>query len=190
MGQGMMERYGKLLLDIWREACRHIEINESATTIAKMLAEHLPLSALLIRRFDPQHSTIDTVALGQPVEQYLRATVKTLCTPMKFKRVLSWAETGEILHGQRLKRAGDLAVVVPEEIEGEVLAGPLQNHEGPAGVLLLVAGHQRVFLSLPSYWSLSQWRSKTIAECTSSTRCVKRRKRTGAHSCRASAEMK
>lgn len=141
----MMERYGKLLLDIWREACRHIEINESATTIAKMLAEHLPLSALLIRRFDPQHSTIDTVALGQPVEQYLRATVKTLCTPMKFKRVLSWAETGEILHGQRLKRAGDLAVVVPEEIEGEVLAGPLQNHEGPAGVLLLVAGHQRVF---------------------------------------------
>lgn len=140
-----MERYQQLLLDIWREACRHIEINESATTIAKMLAEHLPLSAILIRRFDQQHSTIDTVALGQPVEQFLHATVKSICTPAKFKRVLSWAESGEILHGQRLKRAGDLATVVPEEIEGEVLAGPLLNSEGPAGVLLLVAAHQRVF---------------------------------------------
>lgn len=140
-----MERYGQLLLDIWREACRHIEINESATTIAKMLAEHLPLSAILIRRFDQQHQTIDTVALGQPVEQFLHATVKTISTPAKFKRVLTWAESGEILHGQRLKRAGDLAAVVPDELEGEVLAGPLLNHEGPAGVLLLVAGHQRVF---------------------------------------------
>jgi transcriptional regulator with GAF, ATPase, and Fis domain len=140
-----MERYGQLLLDIWREACRHIEINESSTTIAKMLAEHLPLSALLVRRFDHQHASIDTVATGQPVENYLHAAVKGPCTPAKFKRVLAWAETGEILHGQRLKRAGDLAAVVPDEIEGEVLAGPLLNPEGPAGVLLLVANHQRVF---------------------------------------------
>jgi hypothetical protein len=29
-----MEPFYELLLNVWREACRHIEITESATTIA------------------------------------------------------------------------------------------------------------------------------------------------------------
>ena len=51
----------------------------------------------------------------------------------------------ELLHGQRLKRSGELAVIVPAELTGEVIAGPLANADGPSGVLVLVATHSRSF---------------------------------------------
>ena len=103
-----MERFRDVLLDVWREVCRHIEIRESAGTIAEMLANHLPLACLLVRRLDGQHQTLETVAVGQPVAGPLDATVRTPLTPAKHKRLLAWANAGELLHVQRMKRSGTL----------------------------------------------------------------------------------
>jgi len=140
-----MERFRDVLLDVWREVCRHIEIRESAATIAEMLANHLPLACLLVRRLDGQHQTLETVAVGQPVAGPLDATVRTALTPAKHRRLLSWAKAGELSHGQRMRRSGDLAVLVPPEIDGEVLAGPLLGPDGLAGALVLVSNHLKTF---------------------------------------------
>jgi transcriptional regulator with GAF, ATPase, and Fis domain len=140
-----MERFRDVLLDVWREVCRHIEIHESAGTLAAMLAHHLPLAFLLVRRLDGQHQTLETVAVGQPVAGPLDANVRTPLTSAKQRRLVAWAASGEVLHGQRMKRSGDLAVLVPPELEGEVLAGPLVGPEGPSGALVLVAEHLKTF---------------------------------------------
>jgi len=47
-----VDRYRDVLLEVWREACRHIEIAESTATIDRIIARHLPISALLVRRID------------------------------------------------------------------------------------------------------------------------------------------
>ncbi len=143
-----MERFHGVLLDVWREACQHIEIRESTGNIAALLARHFPLACLLVRRIDAQHQALDTVAVGQPEQGPFQATARTACTPARFKHLLSWATRGEVLHGQRAKRTGDLALLVPPEVEGEVLAGPLLGHEGPAGALILVADHLKSFKPL------------------------------------------
>ena len=121
-----MERFRDVLLDVWREACRHIEIHESAGTIAAMLAQHLPLACLLVRRLDvaapgarhgrprPAGAWADS---RRPRERRSRQPSSNACWRGR--------ASSELLHGQRLKRSGDLAVLVPPEIEGEVLAGPL-----------------------------------------------------------------
>ena len=44
-----MEQYSRLLLDVWREACRHIEIAEAIDLIAPLILEQLPLDQLLLR---------------------------------------------------------------------------------------------------------------------------------------------
>jgi len=146
-----LERFRNVLLDVWREACRHIEIHESASTLAPMLSQHLPLACLLVRRFDvPQHS-LDTVAVGQPSAGFLPAATRTTLTLARFRRLMAWANAGELLHGQRPDRTGDLAALVPPEIEGEVLAGPLGVARNPsvavepAGALVLVAAHLKSF---------------------------------------------
>jgi transcriptional regulator with GAF, ATPase, and Fis domain len=50
-----------------------------------------------------------------------------------------------VIHGHRAKRSGELAVLVPPEIEGEVLAGPLHRADGFSGALVLVAPHMKTF---------------------------------------------
>jgi transcriptional regulator with GAF, ATPase, and Fis domain len=143
-----MERFHGVLLDVWREACQHIEIRESAANIATLLAKHFPLACLLVRRIDAQHQALVTVAVGQPNPGPFQAATRTDCTPARFKHLQSWAARSEVLHSQRAKRSGDLALLVPPEVEGEVLAGPLQGHDGPAGALLLVADHFKSFKPL------------------------------------------
>src|SRR5207249_4639205 len=60
-----VDRFSSVLLDVWREAGRHIEIRESASNIARLLAEHLPLAHLLVRRLDATHHALETIAVGQ-----------------------------------------------------------------------------------------------------------------------------
>jgi hypothetical protein len=47
-----MERFMPLLLDLWREACRHIEIEQSLERTAPILLRSLPLDAIAVRRID------------------------------------------------------------------------------------------------------------------------------------------
>jgi hydrogenase-4 transcriptional activator len=140
-----MERFRDVLLDVWREACRHIEIRESAATLATMLARHLPLACLLVRRLDAAQHLLDTVALGQPQPEVLHLTPKTELSVAKLRRLVAFGREGTVLHGARGRRSGDLAVLVPPEVEGEVIAGPLQGADSIAGALILVAPHLKSF---------------------------------------------
>ena len=141
-----MELFREVLLDVWREACRHIEISESSATIATMLAIHLPLESLLVRRIDLQHASLDTVAVGRVADAAAPAPARTPCAAAKLKQLLAWAREGQIVHGQAEVRTGVLDLLVPAELPGEVLAGPLQGPEGPAGVLVCLAPSGKSFL--------------------------------------------
>ena len=48
-----MEPYAGLLLDVWREVCRHIEIGESIERLGPILVRRLPIDTIVIRRLDP-----------------------------------------------------------------------------------------------------------------------------------------
>src|SRR5258705_4849562 len=54
------------LLDVWREACRHSEIGDSAASIAPLIARVLPVESLLVRRLDGQRGRLETAAFAGP----------------------------------------------------------------------------------------------------------------------------
>ncbi|MCY2996287.1 MAG: sigma-54 dependent transcriptional regulator [Planctomycetota bacterium] len=141
------EPFSDVLLSVWREACRHIEIRESTASIAALLAEHLPIGCLLVRRVDVQHNWLDTVALGQTDGGSLPTTSRTTCTPEQVKRFGVWAEEHHILQRRRFEVNGDLAEFVPPEFGGEALVGPLQGPQGPTGILVAIAEASGAFLS-------------------------------------------
>jgi transcriptional regulator with GAF, ATPase, and Fis domain len=140
-----VERFHAVLLAVWREAGRHIEIRESAGNIARLLAEHLPLAYLLVRRIDANHGTLETIAVGSSDHARLPTLAKTILSPAKFRRLTAWGREGTVLHAQAGAKSGDLATIIPAEIEGEVLAGPLQAADRPAGVLAIVAAAKKNF---------------------------------------------
>jgi hydrogenase-4 transcriptional activator len=143
---GIFEAFQPTLTGLWREACRHSEIGESAATIAKLLSEHLPIDQLLVRRVDPNRSCVETVAVGFSAPDYLLPDARSECSPAKIEEVFRWCRRGEVAHRGKPGWADvPLEAIVPPGVHGDVLVGPLTDSNGPSGVLILAAEDNATF---------------------------------------------
>jgi len=141
-----MEKFQTVLLSVWREACRHIEIGESTETISAILAQHMPIHQIFVRRIDRQHSCLETVAVGLAASEEVQPDPRTECSPTQWKKLLSWCGRGEVAqHGRRQSLSSALAIILPAGIEGDLLAGPLGVRGDPSGVLVLSTPPLRTF---------------------------------------------
>lgn len=160
------------MLDVWREACRHIEIHESTGNIARLLAKELPLAALVVRRADPPHLAIDTVAIGEPGRHALAPTGRTICTASQWRKIHSWLKEGEVLTAPDKARKDQVALLVPPAVEAEALVGPLAGDEGPGGALILVgapgkplrAAHQQMLKAMLEPFSVALENDRRLHE--------------------------
>ena len=92
----------ELLLGIWREACRHIEIDQAIERMAQHLAEHLPADFVLVRRLDAARAVLETGAIGwcRPTRRGPRPfPPRTECTSRQLTDVLRWIRTGAVRRG-------------------------------------------------------------------------------------------
>jgi hydrogenase-4 transcriptional activator len=129
-----------ILVDVWREACRHIEIQESTQTIAGILSRSGPIGQLFIRKIDCQRACLETVAVGVSVPGYLLPEARTSCNEGQLRELLAWCRRREVLH--QGGSTPDLVVsrtIVPTGISADIVAGPLGDAENPWGVIVLVA---------------------------------------------------
>jgi transcriptional regulator with GAF, ATPase, and Fis domain len=140
-----MERFSPLLLDIWREVCRHIEIGESVERVAPILARRLPVDVILVRHLDLPRSCVETVALGVCRGEPIVSRHRNDCSGPDIQHILSWAKKKQALRAMAETVHGSLPGILPEGLDGEVLAGPLTTEEGPAGVLILAVRPPRSF---------------------------------------------
>lgn len=134
-----------LLLDVWREACRHIEISESVARMAPILALRLPVDLLVVRRLDLQRSCLETVATGLSRSVFPPEQAVTECSPEDIDRILSWCREGKVIHSHSRDTSGRLPGAIPPGIEGSLLVGPLSSSTEHIGVLILVALPPRSF---------------------------------------------
>ena len=144
-----MDEIRTLLLAIWREACRHTEIDVSTTAIATLLAERMPLGQVLVRRLDRRHLALETVAVGL-ADRALPMT-RCECSAEQVAELLVWAQEGGLRSVARATRQGDQArrgaaavdecmdFIVPDGMAGDLLVGPLADAAGLHGFLILAA---------------------------------------------------
>lgn len=133
-----MSGFHALLLDIWREACRHTEIERSAPRMAQILAHRLPVHHLAVLAFDGQQPEIE-VRAGAHASSHTGSMGRTL-RPAEHRRLLLWARRGEVWKQEENQPADPLRPLLlfqPGMEGGEWLAGPLRNEHGPVGALLL-----------------------------------------------------
>jgi hydrogenase-4 transcriptional activator len=141
-----MERFMPLLLNVWREACRHIDIVESVARMAPILARRLPVALVVVRRLDLQHSYLETVATGVCLSSAeAPGSVRTDCRPEDVEQILSWFREGNVIRSHSRDIDDRMPCLVPEDVEGNLLVGPLNSPAEPIGVLILVAIPPRSF---------------------------------------------
>ena len=128
-----------VLVDVWREACRHIEIQESTHTIAGILGKLGPIGQLLVRKIDRPRNCLETVAVGVAVPDYLLPEARSECDEGQFKDLLAWCRKRQVLHHDSGHCRDLLATIVPPGITADVVAGTLGDAENPSGVVVLAA---------------------------------------------------
>jgi hydrogenase-4 transcriptional activator len=140
-----VERYSRILLDVWREACRHIEIADATDRITPLIMRQLPLDQLMLRIIDLERSAVDTVAATSRDHSRPTLRLRTECTPDAIDRLLQWCRRGELVHEQSEALHDRLPGLVPEGSAGDVLAGPLNTPDGSRGAVVAIAPSSRTF---------------------------------------------
>jgi transcriptional regulator with GAF, ATPase, and Fis domain len=143
----MFQRFGPLLLQVWREVCRHIEIGESVDRLAPILAERVPADFLLVRYIEPARSAVETVAIGHCRTSDVSLRPRSECTAGGLERITNWCRLQQVVRAPVESMNETLPELLPAGLAGDVLAGPLNSEEGPSGVLILVARKNRPFTS-------------------------------------------
>ncbi len=142
-----MERNSRILLDVWREACRHIEIADATDRITPLIIRQLPLDQLVLRIVDLERSAVDTVAATSRDNSRPTLRLRTECTPDAIDRLFQWCRRGELIHEHSEVLQDRLPGLVPDGSAGDVLAGPLNTPDGSPGAVVAIAPPSRTFQS-------------------------------------------
>lgn len=120
---------------VWREVCRHIEIDVSMSAIATILADRLPVQALLVAHTDHEQRAIESVAIGSRGAAYVpRANAVTL-TAAAWRKLSAWLRTGRIAGQSDPVTAEWISGFAPPGGGSDMLAGPL----GSDGIVIVVS---------------------------------------------------
>jgi transcriptional regulator with GAF, ATPase, and Fis domain len=128
-----------LLVNVWREASRHIELAESTQTIIDLVRSQWPIRMILVRRFDQARPGLDTLAVGCVAEAARPAETKSeLTKPQCDALETQFARKAVVT---RVMAADDamLAAVVPPDLGGDKIVGLLGRAEELTGVVVFVA---------------------------------------------------
>lgn len=128
-----------LLVEVWREACRHIEIAESVAGIATVLKNRIPFQVMVVRRLKPSDSVLETVAVAPTVPPWLGQRVTPL-SRAALSRLMQWCLGRDVL--KMPPNRPDLCGVDLESLLGNapaaVLVGGLVSDGKATGIALLV----------------------------------------------------
>lgn len=120
-----------LLLYIWREVCRHLELRESAATIATKLRFDAGLLGLRIDRINAD--SIDTIFVSS--KELPNCSLEA--TPKIKRDLIEWAEKQEVWQGKDRLSAGALEPILGATPDGWITVGPLIVNQSLAGLLHL-----------------------------------------------------
>lgn len=169
-----MEKFQPLLLDIWGITSRHLEISEAVRQSAPILARQLPIDLVLVRSLDLAESQIVTVGSGSFSPRGRLAPQKFSCHPEQLERLLSWGARQSTWRADAVAAQTDLPGLVPENLNGSVLAGPLRHNGDFLGALILVSTrtasfepeHCALFEALLEPFSVALSNSRQLQELT------------------------
>ncbi|MGD9636900.1 MAG: GAF domain-containing protein, partial [Pirellulales bacterium] len=141
-----MASSSEILARAWQEVCRHLEIAESATAVATLLIDQLPLERLTIHRLEPDHNRVRLVAVFPESDLGTEAGEVQLSADAA-KQLERWVRRRTPIHfadepGKAEKLLGNLGI--PIRGDDAVLA-PLDGEHGSCGVLVAATPHQRRF---------------------------------------------
>ena len=131
----------EILAQVWREACRHIDIESSVAAIAALVGQALPSHALVVLGIEPDLHAVETRAVGSARgAAAVKAGQRQVSTTARAK-LADWLKRREVAEVNPGDEHDWLRQCLPEGIDGDggMLVGPLASAGKPLGVVVVVA---------------------------------------------------
>ena len=133
-----MNNPSELLLQVWREACRQVPIEESVSSIGNILMQRMSLDGVILRAVNFQKSKIETIAVKPELHESSEFKSVSLLQDGYVDRIKKWLHSAEIIH----KKPGEelpphFRLLFPEGLSGDMMAGPLLTEHSLHGVIIL-----------------------------------------------------
>src|SRR5262245_61350973 len=129
-----------LLLPVWQEVCRHLELADLADSIADLLREHVPLTSLIFRRLETEHRRVRIIATSvadatpaEPGDVHL--------ADAEWKRLERWVRGRKPAHlaAERRQTQTVLELLDQPTPTVDMLLTPLIGEHGSQGILSTLA---------------------------------------------------
>ena len=140
-----MDINAELLLDVWREVGRHLEIQESVDRIGPLIARRMPFESVLVRVIDLERGRVETLVRAPRRE--VPGEPKQIADGREapLEKLLAWWRKGQPARMSVEAARRRLPGLLPVGLEGEVLCGPLRSDARTPGVVVLSSGRRARF---------------------------------------------
>jgi transcriptional regulator with GAF, ATPase, and Fis domain len=137
----------QLQLALWQGVSRHLDIGESTATAAELVAQHVPLRSLVVRRLDAEHHRVRIVA-DWPDDSARGSANEIQLTDSDWRRLDRWWRQRAAFHkaSHSSKSPSVCAQLGFEPVANDVLCIPLHGEHGSRGVLVAVADAKKRFI--------------------------------------------
>lgn len=135
-----------LLLPVWQEVCRHLELSELADSIAALLREYVPLETLVFRRLEPESHRVRIIASFSTQPTAAEAGDVQLADA-RWKRLERWIRQREPIHSAGERRQAQTLLELLEQSlpANDLFVMPLVGEHGSQGILSATAGDGQRF---------------------------------------------
>jgi transcriptional regulator with GAF, ATPase, and Fis domain len=135
-----MDEFKIIMLDVWREACRHIRIDQSVDTITDVLSRRLPVSRLVVFSFDFSQKLVIPRAFKSTDHSSLNFPSPRNLSDNACELLRGWLRSQAVVRQCAGETPCDaMRLLLGEPVVGSWLAGPLSGAHGATGALLLCA---------------------------------------------------
>jgi hydrogenase-4 transcriptional activator len=135
-----MENFNRILVQVWREACRDIEIEKSCAAISKMLIEHMPLEQVVLRGVDNKTRQIRTLVVGFPAPEESIPPPSSPLTVDQWEVLIRFLDRMECGQSNKLNHVPDLLpLLISNYDENDKIMGPLRQDGQVIGFLVWIA---------------------------------------------------
>jgi len=140
-----MDAYAELLLDVWREVGRHLEIQDSVDRIGPLIARRMPFELVLVRVIDFERGRVETLVRAPAHERSGDSLKGTEASEAELEGLLAWWRKNETARLAAETARRRLPCLLPPGLEGEVLCGPLRSDSRTPGVVVLTSDRRAHF---------------------------------------------
>lgn len=157
---------------IWREASRHLEIQETTEALRRAVAEYLPAAVFLVRRLQVPESQLETVAVAPNAPPWLGHPVTPLPPPL-LAQAIDFAVRGAVadfLPDRSGQFDRDMHWMLGNP-PCPILLGGLRSEQGPLGLLAAAAATGMSFL--PRHRDFFRMLLEPFATCLENDRRIR-----------------